>query len=227
MDRYSFLYAYVLAGACYLAAAVFHLEWLEWISKPLIMLALGLYYLKSQKELAQRGSRPLLGAIVFSLAGDVLLLGQRQGEVFFLAGLVSFLLAHGCYFFALRQHRGALQEGFYGTQKFRFAFPIVLAGTGLYTILYPHLGSLKGAVLCYTVVIMAMAIQALFRFGHTHAKSFWMVLAGACLFMASDGILAVNKFMAPLAYGDVLVMASYLGAQYLLVEGLMQHQKKT
>lgn len=206
-------------------AGLANLEWLLWISKPLIMLALALYYRQSQKDFSYSYSRPLLWAMGFSLAGDVLLLGQKQSDAFFLAGLISFLAAHGGYFFAFRQHRGLLQGGLYGTQKFRFALPIALAGTGLYTVLYPHLGNLKAAVMGYTVVIMAMALQALFRFGYTNTRSFWMVFMGACLFMVSDGVLALNKFIAPLAYADLVVMATYLGAQYLLVNGLMQHQR--
>lgn len=225
MKRKNFLYAFGIAGVVHLVAGLASLEWLQWSSKPLIMFTLAMYYIRSQKGFSYGRSKPLLWALGFSLAGDTLLLGERLSEGFFLSGLISFLLAHASYFFAFRQHRGAMEGGLYGTQKFRFALPIVLVGTGLYTVLYPHLGSLKIAVMGYTLVIMVMALQALFRFGYTNASSFWMVFAGACLFMISDGVLAVNKFMTPLAYADLVIMTTYLGAQYLLVSGLMQHQR--
>ena len=226
MKKETFLYIFVIAGAVFLAAGLANMEWLQWISKPLIMLALILYYLRAQKDFSYLNSKPVLEARFFSLAWYTLLLGQQQDEAFFLAGLIAFLLAYVGYSFALRQHRYLPGAGLYGTQQFRLALPIVLAGTGLYTVLYPHLGNLKGAVMAYTLVIVVMALQALFRYGYTNARSYWMVLAGAALFMTSDGVLAVNKFIAPVVFADLVIMSTYLAAQYLLVQGLMHHQRQ-
>jgi uncharacterized membrane protein YhhN len=73
-----------------------------------------------------------------------------------------------------------------------------------------------------------MAMQALFRYGYTSAPSFaFWCFAGAISFMISDSLLAINKFMQPLAiYAGLAIMLTYLLAQYLIVEGVLKHEVK-
>jgi uncharacterized membrane protein YhhN len=68
-----------------------------------------------------------------------------------------------------------------------------------------------------------MVLNALFRFGRTNAESFWLVFSGAVLFMASDSILAIDKFLKPVTYGGFLIMLTYIAGQYLIVTGLIRH----
>lgn len=199
-------------------------HWLEWICKPLIMVTLGVYYITSSNREESSISKPVLGAIIFSLAGDVALMFQTQDEIYFMLGLASFLIAHICYVLAYNQHKGEkVGVGLFGIQKFRFALPIVLAGTGLITILYNHLGSMKIPVIVYSLVIIIMVLQSIFRFGHTNAKSFWFVFVGALLFMFSDSMIAVNKFLSSFESSSQLIMISYMLAQFLIIEGLLSH----
>jgi len=51
-----------------------------------------------------------------------------------------------------------------------------------------------------------------------------MVIIGALIFMLSDTMLAINKFLEPIAYANVLIMITYIVAQYLIVSGLIKHQ---
>jgi len=43
--------------------------------------------------------------------------------------------------------------------------------------------------------------------------------------MISDSLLAINKFMQPLPLAGLAVMLTYLLAQYLIVEGVVRHDK--
>ena len=104
------------------------------------------------------------------------------------------------------------------------SFPIVLAGTGLITVLFPTLGPLKIPVLVYSLVLVGMVMTALFRYGRTSPESFWKVFMGAVLFMTSDSLLAINKFYTPLPYAGLLIMLTYISAQYLIVEGIVKHK---
>lgn len=207
-----------------LVAISLNQNWLGWICKPLIMLTLGFYYLTSNKGEESTFSKPVMGAIIFSWAGDVALMFQSQDEMFFMLGLASFLIAHICYVLAYKQHRGTNKgSGLLGIQKFRFAFPIVLVGTGLITILFPHLGAMKIPVTIYSLVITIMVLQALFRFGYTNAQSFWFVFVGAILFMFSDSMIAINKFLVSFDSASFLIMFSYMLAQLLIILGLINH----
>lgn len=164
-------------------------------------------------------------AIIFSCLGDVLLMLQESNPNYFMFGLGAFLFAHIFYIFSYKQHQGEESGNeLQGLQKIRFALPIVLAGTGLVTILYNRLGDLKIPVLLYAGVLTYMVLVALFRFGRTNAGSFAMVFGGAILFMMSDSLIAVNKFLDPLSQVDFWVMITYISAQFLIVRGLIRHE---
>jgi uncharacterized membrane protein YhhN len=198
-----------------------HSRELHLICKPLMLISLGFYYwLKS----AEHRSMLVLFAIFFSFGGDTLLMFDDSNSIFFTLGLVSFLISHIFYILAYRQHRDEQQtDGLQGIQRIRLAFPIILAGTGLVIVLYPVLGALKFPVMAYALVLVLMVLNALFRFGRTNNRSFWMVFAGAIFFMLSDSLLAINKFLEVLPHAGLLVMSTYILAQYLLIEGLCVH----
>jgi len=194
------------------------------IFKPLIMVSLGIYYASSVER--EHRSVALLAAIVFSLVGDVLMLWSKHTESYFVLGLASFLIAHLFYIFAYRQHRGENSpDELQGVQRIRLALPVVLAGTGLVVVLYPLLGELRVPVVLYAIVLISMALQALFRFGRTTIPSFWLVFTGALLFMLSDSLIAINKFMMPVGHAELWIMGSYMAAQYFIVCGLLRHYR--
>ena len=191
------------------------------VTKPLIMLALIGYYMSTTPS--RNGT--LIRAMFFCWTGDILLMGQEGGELYFILGLLAFLVGHVLYIVAYRQLRwDDKSKELLPTQKLRYAFPIALAGTGLLVVLVPKLGPLTIPVIVYSVVLMIMAMTAIFRYGRTYADSFWLITAGAILFMASDSILAINKFHTPFAFGGSLIMLTYILAQYLIVEGALRHK---
>lgn len=190
------------------------------VAKPLIMLSLIGYYLSC----APKRNQMFVRAMFFCWTGDVLLMFETEDETFFMLGLLAFLVGHALYILSFRKLRWdkAIIE-LLPTQKIRLIFPILLAGAGLMVVLFPTLGTLTIPVLTYSVVLMAMAINAVFRYGKTTTDSFWIVFAGAALFMVSDSLLALNKFYTPLDYSGPLIMLSYILAQYLIVEGVRRH----
>jgi uncharacterized membrane protein YhhN len=219
------LLAFCVVSIGELIALITEIESVHVIFKPLIMVTLIVYYRSSVSDIDRSPS--VLLAMFFSFAGDLLLMFESKNEIFFILGLVAFLLAHLFYIFAYRQHRSESHaDQLQGVQKFRMAFPVILAGSGLVVVLYPVLGVLKIPVLIYAAVIVVMVLHALFRFGRTTASSFWMVFGGAVLFMISDSILAINKFLSPVSLAGVAIMSSYIAAQFLIVSGLIKHAVK-
>jgi uncharacterized membrane protein YhhN len=220
-----FLYLFILATVGEITSVIFDQPLLELICKPALMITLGLCYWAAQKERQEPVVVPVVMAIIFSCFGDVLLMLQRSNPNYFIFGLVAFLFSHIFYIFAYQQHRGD-ESGheLQGLQKIRFALPILLAGTGLVTILFNRLGNLKIPVLLYAGVLTYMVLVALFRFGRTNVSSFAMVFGGAILFMMSDALIAINRFLEPLPNANFWVMITYVSAQYLIVQGLIKHE---
>jgi uncharacterized membrane protein YhhN len=90
--------------------------------------------------------------------------------------------------------------------------------------LWPGLGSFQIPILIYTVVIIVMSLHAVRRFNRANIGSFRILTAGAFLFMLSDSLLAYNMFGAPLPFAGLLVMSTYLAAQFLIVKGILWHE---
>jgi len=215
------LLLFFLVSAGELLSIVFQMNELQLVCKPLIMITLGAYYFQRASD-----NRSVLAimAILFSLGGDIALMMDSSDQIFFMVGLISFLISHIFYILVYRQHRvNEIADALVGIQKLRVAFPIVLAGTGLVVILYPSLGALQFPVMIYALVLVVMVLNALFRYGRTNFKSFWLVFGGAMLFMISDSVLAINKFLHPVPNSGLYIMSTYIAAQFLIIEGLCAH----
>lgn len=217
-----------VAGVATIVAAPWGVDLpaLPFVSKPLATLALIAYALpRGRGEPVRR--RWLLGGLWCSLAGDVALLWP-QG---FLAGLVSFLLAHLAYLVALTR------DARFARPAWPFALYAGIAGAVL-AILWPGVPEgLRGPVIAYVLALGAMAAQAMARWraqqglpedaaetqGLQAARRSTLArraAVGAALFMLSDALLATNRFAMPLAMSSLWVLGSYWIAQAALAASL-------
>lgn len=214
------LILFIGVSAGELLSQVFKWHGIHGILKLLLMPVLLIYYVVESKPSV---SWLVMAALFLSFLGDAFLL--QTGEHYFMLGLGSFLVAHVFYIVAYLRHRSENTSDLQGIQKIRYSLPVVLCGSGLLMILYPHLGKLLVPVILYALVLIIMVLNALFRLGRTSTVSFLLVFIGACLFMTSDSLLAINKFVSPLANNGLWIMLTYIVAQYLIVEGLIRHHR--
>lgn len=90
----------------------------------------------------------------------------------------------------------------------------------------PNLGELLLPVFVYAMTISIMLLFALKGFLNWHKPANTYILIGAIIFVASDSILAFDKFYAAIQYSTFLIMSTYLTAQYLIVIGILKLNKK-
>jgi uncharacterized membrane protein YhhN len=197
-------------------------ELLRHCCKPFITVSLILYYWVSAKE--HRSVWVVLG-LVCCFFGDSFLLYDHLKELYFMLGLGAFLAGHLLYIIAFTKHQEGNSSSLQNIQKMRIAVPIVLVGVLLLIILQPSLGNLAIPVYGYAVVLVTMALSALLRLGRTNSKSFQLAFFGGCLFLLSDSILALNKFHQEFPWAGVMVMITYIVAQYGIIEGFIKHYK--
>ena len=129
----------------------------------------------------------LVAALAFSAVGDAFL--SRDGETAFLGGLASFLAAHILYVALFLQSGGGL--GLLGAESWRGAIALAMAAFGIVmpAALWRRVGpALRLPIGVYVAAILAMGISAL------TTSNLW-VIGGAILFMASDGLLAAERFL--------------------------------
>lgn len=188
------------------------------VSKPLIMLSLLYYFLRSGRPLEKPTYLLTAAALALSLFGDVFLLFEPYSNRFFILGLAAFLLAHLVYGLVFSRKWNTKP----GPAVYLGIFLLIAFGTILFWYLKPSLSTLLIPVLAYVFAILFMAISALTRFRKVSSPSFWFVLIGALSFIASDSILAIDRFKSDIPLSNLWIMGSYALAQYMLVEGLLK-----
>lgn len=221
------LYAFYTVSIINLYVQVISIPMLDYITKPMLMITLATHYLTARSQPPTRLTYLMLGALAFSWLGDVLLMLQGAIEGMFIFGLSAFLVAHlfyiVSYLISVDSSYGIPQSNFIRT---RIIF-LILVGAALIYLLYPNLGEMLIPVILYTIVIIGMAISGVLRKGRTTDKSFIMVYSGALLFIMSDSMIAINKFMNPLVQAGLMIMATYIAAQLLIVKGILAHENVT
>jgi uncharacterized membrane protein YhhN len=207
---------FFIASAINLLGHLLEQPLLVQFSKPLLMplLAAFFYFSVSAKKAPATAIYGMITAFILSFVGDVALML----EGYFTLGLGAFLLAHVSYIFV-----------FTYLQKFHLSLgsivlkPIVsllfAAGVGTYIILTPYLGAMRTPVSVYVAVIVVMAIAAYLLTQRVAALTF----IGAVLFMISDSYLAFNKFYSPLPLSGIIVMSTYIAAQWCIAKGVSSY----
>jgi len=201
----SIVFAAVLAIRAYYLDA--ERRWQAYVFKPLatlLVLALALSF-----PVAPAAYRwALIGGLVFSTAGDIFLMLPRDR---FIAGLVSFLIAHLFYIFAF-----SIGVPF-GTAPLLW-LPFFAAGGVVVAVIWRGLApALRGAVIAYVVVIAVMAGQAAGRWHALGGDAALSAALGGALFVVSDSVLAINRFRAQFHAERALTLGTYWTAQVLIV----------
>ncbi len=146
---------------------------------------------------------------VLSAGGDISL--SFKSDLNFLVGLGLFLLAHIAYTvtFSLAQP--------FTWDKWWMAALIAVFAVGMAVMLFPKLGEMRIPVLVYVSVILCMGVFATLRPG----PQAWMLIAGAFIFMVSDAIIALNKFLTPIPYAHHYIMVTYYTGQFLICRSFL------
>lgn len=173
----------------------------------LLPLLLQIYIFTAKDSLAKLNYLFITG-LIFSFLGDSFLLFNWG----FLPGLGSFLFAHLFYIFCFAKLR------------VRKHLPLLAAGLLVYVaalifFLFPYLKEMKVPVIVYGLVISAMLYFAV-------CSSNKNLILGAVLFVISDTILSINLFVKETLILSLLVMATYIAAQWFMVKGMLSNSKK-
>lgn len=185
-----------LAGAlAFLGGLALDLDWLCFISKPVPVIAM-LIWLRRAPAGAYR--RWIAIGLALSLLGDMLLAWPADLFVF---GLGAFLLAHLAY----------LRAYLLGTRRLAPLALLMAAGCGaaIFTLLASGgLGALLVPVACYALAISAMLWRALACGG--------LAALGACLFVLSDSLIGIDRFVSPFAAAPYLIILTYWLGQWAI-----------
>jgi len=193
----------LLGAAVFLYARLNGLSELGLLSKGIPVIALLLWLRKAPGDVYRRWIS--LGLLA-SLAGDILL--DWPGDLF-VFGLGAFLLAHLAY---LRAYLSDCKQPAW------LALGLAAGvGSAMFSILASaNLGTLLIPVACYALAISAMLWRALARLtqpGLT-ATSTRLAACGAALFVLSDSLIGINRFVVQFETAPLAIMLSYWLGQW-------------
>lgn len=222
MKSSTLLTTFIGISLIYLMIILFGREDIAWFLKPFLLpfLILAVYF---QQRFTTK--KFLLTALLLSWIGDIILMFTDKGEAYFIAGLIAFLISHIFYIILFSK-----QLKIY-LKKSKIFFWIGVTTIVFYLIvtmllLLPTLDDLTIPVFIYAMTISIMWLFALKGFLNWQKPANNYILIGALFFVVSDTIMSFDKFYTALQYSSLLIMATYLTAQYLIVTGIMKLNEK-
>lgn len=192
------------------------------IAKPLLMIWVGVYFITYSKGMDKTVVKRACLGFLFSFIGDVFLMFSAD-FLYFALGIASFLIAQIFYAFLFLRTINISGKKSFLKKKPIWLIPYIAFGLIIYILLFTHLDTvLKVAIFIYMLAILIMSAMALNRHGNGHPVSFSMVFSGSLLFVASDSMIAINRFLQAIPYDSLLIMTTYIAAQFLIMKGILK-----
>jgi uncharacterized membrane protein YhhN len=193
-------------------------QWLYYIAKPLATILLFAFAWLAPQPVSRRYRLAVAVGLVWSLAGDCWLMFPG----YFVAGLVSFLIAHLAYIVAFTDGTRL------GARPLTWIACLGVGGVML-SLLWPGVPpALRIPVVAYMLALGTMAAQAITRWqvvaagqgGDAVVNAARFAAIGGVLFMASDSLLAWGRFKGALPLSALLVLGTYYAAQWCIARSV-------
>ena len=188
--------------------------------KPFLVPLLAVTVLSACAPCKEKWLYLLMTALLFHTAGDILLLFDHISSIYFMLGLVSFLIGH-VFYILLFYPATALKAGL-GTG--RVILQIVIPSVAVPACIVPLIGigwPMNAAMIIYATALFVMVTCGVAGALAKIPFSPWLI-AGAMLFFISDLMIALSAFVGvdfPLRHS--LTMGTYLIAQACLVSAAL------
>ena len=202
---YLLSFSALLSGVLYVRAKYLVLKYQQVIFKPLAMLIIiSIAILYTAIDFNYKIF--IIAGLLLSLVGDMFLIFP---EKHFTKGLIAFLLGHIFYIVAF-----VVSAGFHYTEW--IYLPIVIISIVYLKTILSHTGKKTLPVIIDVILIAMMGWMALERLYYLQTLGALLAATGACLFMISDSVLAINKFKKSFHKAELIILSTYYSAQWLL-----------
>lgn len=226
MKHTGFTFYYFGIGLVFFILEHLQLFYIAMVVKAMILPVLMVYYHFQVRDRYYLLHVLILFGLFFAWLGDLLIYLSNNNiglsldkELFFLAGLGSFLLTQLFYIIAFNLPRG--RNPIFNRRSY-LPFLVIAYGAGMIWLLYKGLGYLRVPVIVYTALILIMLLSAFNRHGKVNGVSYMFVVIGAFFFVVSDSMIGVNRFYQNFDFARILIMATYVIAQYLIALGCIK-----
>ncbi len=216
--------AYALAVIGTIVGGILNEQVLVYICKPAMMVILSSWFFFNSRRVGDRFTLLIQAGLLFSLVGDVALMLDHRDPFNFLIGLGAFMIAQLCYALAFALNVSDAGPGGNVLVPLVLSTGVLAYGFFFAYDLLPYVDDVVALpVIIYACAITLMGIGAACRFSRTYTRSFFLILLGSLFFIASDSILAVNRFMKPMDHAQWSIMLTYGIGQFLIAAGALAH----
>lgn len=212
-----FTITYALISILVLVSIYLHETMLSYITKPAISVVL-ILFLSISTGIKGRFHQRLFSGLIFALTGNTLFMLLQYNSSYYLYGQLAFIVCHLFYISAFYLDFRSAQELDKKGAKIAIGISAIVF-TAFYLYLRPFLPVLKLPVLICIFIAALLAMMAAFRNQRVNPLSFKLVLSGVICFILADGLFARIHFIGAFAQSDLLLSATYMAAQYLIVIG--------
>lgn len=181
-------------------------RWMLWICKPLATILVLLLAWRAVRPVSVRYRRRITLGLALCLLGDICLMLPQN---LFVPGLTCFAVAQACFIGAF------VSDVRFAARPWPWMLCLAYAVLAIW-ILWPSLASsMRLPVMVYVILLASMAGQALGRAVYLRehrdpaAATALLAAVGALFFMASDSLLAWDRFRQPLPLAALWVLTTY------------------
>jgi uncharacterized membrane protein YhhN len=212
----NFIVYYLILSMVEIAAQLSGNTLLIYITKPALVISLAiLYFVKTAGEKPPFKTWFVTG-LFFAVCGDIFLM--IKGKNLFIAGLGSFLVMQWIYSYIFIKQAPNVKT----RNTFLTLLPFLLYAVIFFLYINPQDPVMRVAVGAYAISIAVMVWSAFTRKSFASRRSFTMVFAGAILFLISDSLIAIGRFVHSIPMQALWVMSTYALAQLLITLGVIK-----
>jgi len=186
----------------------------KYITKPLLIPIIALYVIMA-KGLAN--NHLLLTALACAFAGDIALMWENNRK-FFKIGLIAFLIGHIIYIYL---SLNIISNISISKQNGLLLLALIAIGAVSFLTIRKKLNSLSPLVIAYISTILILLFIAINIYQNGTFVHRTELVAGTILFALSDSLLAQWVFNKNIPKAPVLIMATYVPAQLLIILSLI------
>ena len=180
-----------------------------YISKLLTMLLIIMLAFNYQSDERSSAHTWILLGLILSFVADLLLMLRKE---YLVAGLATFFIAHLFYIIGFAHDPLIL--------KLVDGLLLLLFSNIIFGLVWTRLGKLRLPVLCYSLVVIAMAWLTMAAWHASLTAGSAAAMVGALLLIFCDSIWLLHHFHRPILYARDLVTNSYFAAQFLIAASL-------
>lgn len=186
---------YVITSIIYLLSEIIDDKYIQIIYKPLLMLIL---YDDAPNMYIKFG-------VIFGLLGDITLLLKEYNDIYFITGIVFFLILQLFYIIHHLKYKNGIKNRY-------SIILIILLGILYYIFVVKDIDTIiLISITIYMILLLTMLYIAMI---YQNKR----IILGSILFVLSDSLIVIDKYRYHWEYNGVIIMLLYIIGQYYIVK---------